>query len=56
MAEARPAGPASAKEACGSRVFIALALCMERECEQPRFRNTAECIPILERKRQREGR
>jgi hypothetical protein len=29
---------------------------MERECDQPRFRNTAECVPILERKRQRDSR
>jgi hypothetical protein len=29
---------------------------MERECDTPRFRNTAECLPILERKRAREGR
>ena len=54
--EARPAGPASVREACGGRVFLSLAVCMERECEQPRFRNTPECLPILERKRQREGR
>jgi hypothetical protein len=29
---------------------------MDRECESPRFRETAECIPILARKRGREGR
>ena len=55
-APADPVGPASAREACGGRVFLARAVCMDRECEQPRFRNTAECIPILERKRARENR
>ncbi len=52
---AEPTGPSSAREVCGGRVFIALAVCMDRECEQPRFRNTAECIPILEMKHKREN-
>jgi serine/threonine protein kinase len=49
------AGPTTAREACGRRVFIALALCMDERCEEPRFRNTEECIPILARKHNREG-
>ncbi|MEO7009065.1 MAG: protein kinase [Caldimonas sp.] len=51
-----PSGPKSAREACGSRVFIALAICMDRECEQPQFRNSTECVPILQVKRARENR
>ena len=46
----------SAREACGKRVFIALAVCMDERCEEPRFRGTAECAGILERKRARENR
>ncbi|MDQ6629992.1 MAG: hypothetical protein M3Z29_16330, partial [Pseudomonadota bacterium] len=46
----------SAREACGKRVFIALAVCMDDRCEEPRFRNTAECIGVIERKRARENR
>ena len=46
----------SARESCGKRVFIALAICMEERCEDPRWRNGGECPKILERKRQREGR
>ncbi len=42
-------------EACGRRVFIALALCIEEKCEEPRWRNTGECIPVLERKARRQG-
>ena len=53
---AEPSAPKSAREACGSRVFIALAICMDRECEQPQFRNSAECVPILQTKRARENR
>ena len=35
-----PAGP---HDACGSRSFIALAVCMEQQCEQPRFKAHPEC-------------
>ena len=49
------AAPSSAREACGSRVFIAMALCMERECENPRFRDQPECARLMEIKRNRSG-
>ena len=44
----------SAREACGKRVFLALATCMEQRCEDPRWRNSAECAHVLQVKRQRE--
>ena len=53
---ATQAQPTSARDACGKRVFIALALCMEEKCDEARYRGTAECIPILDRKRARENR
>jgi len=62
VAAARPpppvyeAEPTSAREACGKRVFIALAVCMDEKCEEARFRSTPECIGILTRKTQRENR
>jgi len=49
-------GPASAREACGDRRFIALAVCVDRECERPRFRDTPECVRVLEVKRRRAER
>ena len=49
-------GPATAREACGDRRFIALALCVDRECERPRFRDTPECVRVLEVKRRRAER
>jgi serine/threonine protein kinase len=52
---AAAAGPATAREKCGRRLFIALALCMDRECEQPRFRDHPECVQVLETKRRREN-
>ena len=48
--------PTTVSEACGSRVFIALAICMDEKCEEPRWRSTPDCQRILERKRQRENR
>jgi non-specific serine/threonine protein kinase len=50
-----PTGPASAQEACNGRGFFARAVCMDRECEQPLFRDSADCSRILAMKRTREG-
>ena len=46
--------PTTAREVCGNRLFIALAVCIDRECEQPRFRGHPECVRVLEMKRRRE--
>ena len=44
------------RQACGSRVFMALALCMEEQCETARFRGHAQCRKVLERlERRRRG-
>jgi hypothetical protein len=50
------AEPATAREACGNRAFIAMAICMDEKCEEPRYRQTQECASILVRKHAREGR
>jgi serine/threonine protein kinase len=47
-------GPATAREACGSRMLIALALCMERECKKPQYRANPECVKLAEERRQRQ--
>ncbi len=39
-------GPASPREACGGRIFVALARCLSRECETPRFKNHPECVKL----------
>ena len=49
-------GPLSAREACSGRAFIALAICMDRECEHPQFRDSPECVRVLNVKRQRAER
>ena len=40
--------PMSPRKACGARVFLALKLCMEQECETPRFRNHPQCLRLRE--------
>ena len=50
------AEPRTAREACGNRNFFSLAVCMDERCELPRYRATAECIPILARKAERANR
>jgi hypothetical protein len=49
------AEPATARDACGNRRFFALAACMDRRCEEARFRPGAECVAVLARKASREG-
>jgi serine/threonine protein kinase len=49
-----PSGPRSATEVCGHRVFLALAICMDRECERPIFRDQPDCKKVLEVKQRRE--
>jgi serine/threonine protein kinase len=53
-----PQGPATPREACGSRVFLALAVCMEEVCERPRFKNHPQCDKvraIVERRKRNDG-
>ncbi len=38
--------PASPREACGTRRFLALALCMEQQCETPRYQDHAQCESV----------
>jgi hypothetical protein len=49
---------ASPREACGHRVFIAMAICMEEQCERPRFKTHPQCErvrEIVERRRRGDG-
>jgi serine/threonine protein kinase len=45
---AAAAGPASPREACGSRVFLALAVCMEEQCDKPRYKSHPQCDRVRE--------
>jgi hypothetical protein len=51
-----PSGPASPREACGKRVLLALAHCMEQQCATPRFAQHPQCTRvrrIMEERRER---
>ncbi|HWH83399.1 MAG TPA: hypothetical protein VNU71_14305, partial [Burkholderiaceae bacterium] len=48
------AAPPSARAACSAHRFIAYALCLDRECERPRFRASADCSRMIADKRRRE--
>jgi hypothetical protein len=51
-------GPSNPREACGSRVFLALALCMEEQCEKPGFKSHPQCDTVrqmVERRRRGEN-
>jgi serine/threonine protein kinase len=49
-----PTGPATARQACGGRVLVALWTCMQRECRKPRYAQQADCIKVNEDRRARE--
>lgn len=43
--------PRTPGEACGGRVLLARAWCIDRQCEKPQFRNDAECVKLRELRR-----
>ncbi|MFG6486462.1 serine/threonine protein kinase [Roseateles sp. BYS78W] len=45
--------PRTAAEACGRRVLLARAWCIDRQCEKPQFRNDPECVKLREIREQR---
>jgi len=46
--------PVSPSEACGKRVFLARALCLDEQCATPRFHGHAECVALREAREQRQ--
>ncbi|CAM4106168.1 serine/threonine protein kinase [Roseateles saccharophilus] len=47
-AAANETEPRSPTEACGRRVLLALAWCIDRQCERPLFQNHPECVKLRE--------
>lgn len=45
---ASPESFAGPREACGNRVFIAMSLCIARECKNPAYAEHAECVRLRE--------
>jgi len=50
----QPVGPSSPREACGSRVFLALANCMAEKCSSPQFSSHPQCVQLREENKRRE--
>jgi serine/threonine protein kinase len=48
-----PAEPRTPAEACGSRVLLARAWCIDRQCEKPAFQNDPECVRLREMREMR---
>ncbi|MFM8901092.1 MAG: protein kinase domain-containing protein [Burkholderiales bacterium] len=51
-AAAREEGPHSPSEACGSRVFLALVQCIERQCNSGKFASHPQCAEVRARREQ----
>ncbi len=47
-------GAADPRAACGSRVFIALTMCIDRKCKEPAHAQHPECVRLREIREQRE--
>lgn len=45
--------PRTPAEACGGRVLLARAWCIDRQCAKPQYRNDAECVKLREIREQR---
>jgi hypothetical protein len=48
--------PSSPRQACGSRVFIAMWQCVRRECDTPRFHDHPQCRKLRQTDEQRQPR
>jgi len=51
-----PAGPSSPEEACGRRVFIALAMCINEQCDKPQFTNHPQCVKFRQQTKDNQER
>jgi hypothetical protein len=50
------AEPASPKEACGKRIFLAMAFCMQSQCDKPQFTNHAQCVQMRQEQKDNQER
>lgn len=46
------AGPTSPQEACGKRVFLALAMCMQEQCQTPQFITHPQCVQMFQQQKE----
>ncbi len=48
-------GPLNPEEACGRRVLLAKAWCVDRHCEKPEYQNHPVCVKLREIRNSRQG-
>ncbi|MDO9404288.1 MAG: hypothetical protein Q7T87_09670 [Polaromonas sp.] len=48
------AGAASPEEACGRRVFLAMTMCIARQCETPQFTSHPQCVQLRQQEKARQ--
>lgn len=48
--------PLNPRQACGERVFIAMAICMKQRCGQPEYRGHAECTRMRQQEEAQRNR
>jgi ribosomal protein L40E len=53
---AQNVAPSSPKEACGKRVFIALAICMQEQCSNARFNAHPQCVQMRQQQKNNQER
>ena len=46
------AGPSGPQEACGKRVFLALAMCMQEQCQTPQFITHPQCVQMFQQQKE----
>jgi hypothetical protein len=56
VVQAQSAGPSSPKEACGSRIFLALSNCMSNQCQTGQFSKHPQCVQLRQEEKERADR
>jgi hypothetical protein len=52
-APVQSSGPSSPKEACGSRIFLALSNCMNNQCQTSQFAKHPQCVQLRQEEKER---
>lgn len=53
---ATAAAPSSPRDACGKRIFLAMAICMQEQCSSPRFNAHPQCVQMRQQQKEAQDR
>ncbi len=45
-------GPSGPQEVCGNRVFLALAMCLQEQCQTPQFIRHPQCVQMFQQQKE----